>query len=1630
MGIAVTSNSEAAAVAAAQAAALANEEKAAAAKAKATPSTTKSTTSMSTAPKATPSVTSSLTQKPGTKTSLLVKPAATKPASTTTSTSTTPIATPTATSSLTQKPGTKPSLLVPAATKPATKPAPTTTVTTVGSGRFGALTGAAPARVVTVSPPSTKSSGGFSFLGTLKSIGNGVKEVGSGVLNIDKGVLSVVPDTIKGTGEEAKSLGSYGLSVLNSVPKLIDGASSATAASAPGVAGASIPSSSAETDQPLGTVVNQMLGTMNLPEDVEKIANARTPSQRATAEQDLGNGLGQIALNFLPGVKGEGAVSTEAATTGSDVVEGTVVGKPAGTAVDKPASTSVSTGVRTPVKVVKGTVVGDDTDLPAAGTTGADTTTRSGRGTVVDNKPPPRAALPAGRSDVPADGSGADTTTGSGRGAAVDKPAPSTVPTTRSDVPGISPQDLQRINAAANSPFNLSQLRGVTEWEPATHSLSSGYNPGGPPDLVSQLNQWGPAGEAGAPAAGVGPAETGEGVPAAAGAGSGAGSAGSGGSGMGDPPDDPGAGAPGAGDENPDGEGVPTTAANNPPGEGEPTAAANMPAAAVPGSAATTAALNDLVSMLSQAGIGGYAREIEAYVGYAAEQMGLPNPLEVASTQTADPQMPASGTGVSGVAAGPETAAAPDTTTAGSTIPTPRPPVQRASELFRPTAADPGAVVPTAGAGDPGAGAPATTAPGAEPTGEGATSTASGPRGHLPQVRQQVAGLNGDPIPVAGTRVGGAIKNLFTSISPIWKGYSGAASDALGDYVKGLGGSREQLAFKNQFNGLSPAQHDAIQGFLGALGSTDPATQAGLVGQLAAASPEELATSLGNITAVPTTQAGADALNGIIEGIRNPPEGVSPTSATNQGLFTLSFPEAVRPTVTSMIDGLEGLDPATQGAAIQQGASDLMGLAAQHNVPASFSRLIDPPPSSSVQGLLQSITGGGVEGYAAAGGARGFAAQSSIDGASGALAKAIGDARASGNPLNALYETGTIVEGGGASAYGGVVGTVISAGMVQGALAGAGDVGSKITIVADGANLPVAQSVANALGIKDLNFQLPPTTVQATNDLVDPADIVMSFGQSSVNGGADSLLGAANAAGKPTMAVGDNADPSVTNRLTTAGNSVVSALPDLGEVATTASGVRQSGGSLTDLMPRPNDIKNAYKAVTEPGEGTPAAVSDGSRFGPGVANGTIKPETMHGGFNELTTRLGPKSAKVADPSTDPTWRNQVANNYPAVRRAGDPSQTPQGIMDQYDNLFQQSRLPATVKDQFTTSAFRLANAGTKDQIILGASAAASAGTVAALSPLWGVHGGAATEIVAGAAGIATTLRQIQILKITDIKRAAEVLTNTPKGDLIKTPIKSLNKVLESQKGNGPAWTRAGFKSDVIRLSTYPITGLATAEQAIVQAGHGFLLADIRGADTIIIGGLATVMGLYGRKIISTEPTADGDLYASPDFQPSKGLGLALDGLAYIPFAVGSAGLITAYQLAHWGLGHTATILGYGRSIGNIGQALGVWYLRGAKALSKSASKVSEKIAGTSSGVGQTIGSLYVGGANKVVYLAGKAYSVYDAVVTSVGAISIIGQAINVQTQLGNDYRAILNGVVDHLGTPPVEGEFEHVDEGK
>jgi hypothetical protein len=337
-------------------------------------------------------------------------------------------------------------------------------------------------------------------------------------------------------------------------------------------------------------------------------------------------------------------------------------------------------------------------------------------------------------------------------------------------------------------------------------------------------------------------------------------------------------------------------------------------------------------------------------------------------------------------------------------------------------------------------------------------------------------------------------------------------------------------------------------------------------------------------------------------------------------------------------------------------------------------------------------------------------------------------------------------------------------------------------------------------------------------------------------------------------------------------------------------------------------------------------------------------------------------------------------------------------MDQYNSLFQQARVPAGLGDQIFSLPFRLSQGSTRDQVILGASAAASAATFTTLSVLWGSHDPAAIETVALGAGVATSLRQTQIMKITNLKRGAEVLARAGSNELFQTPSKVLNKVLESQRANDPTGTRRSFKSDIIRLLTYPNTMMATAVQAIAQSGHGAILADIRTADGVIIGGLATVLGLYTRKVLSTESTADGDYYASTNFKPSKALLAAVDGLAYGPFALGSAGLIVAYQLAHTGLIHLTTALGYGRSIGNIGQALGVGYERVVKALGKT---------------------------------PGKIYSGYDAVVTNIGALSIIGQAITTQQAYERDFIAIAKQIdaVDHPPTP-IQGEFEHLEEGK
>jgi hypothetical protein len=226
------------------------------------------------------------------------------------------------------------------------------------------------------------------------------------------------------------------------------------------------------------------------------------------------------------------------------------------------------------------------------------------------------------------------------------------------------------------------------------------------------------------------------------------------------------------------------------------------------------------------------------------------------------------------------------------------------------------------------------------------------------------------------------------------------------------------------------------------------------------------------------------------------------------------------------------------------------------------------------------------------------------------------------------------------------------------------------------------------------------------------------------------------------------------------------------------------------------------------------------------------------------------------------------------------------------------------------------------------------------------------------------------MKITTANRFQTILDKGDgSGELRKTPFSPLNKLVASQKAKDPAADLRNFKSDMTRLLTYPNTFYATFDQLLTTAGHGALPIVERAADGTIMTGLAAVFGMYAAKVASARVSPEGKFQPNPDFKLSPAMQKTVENIAYGSFGLGSVGLIAGYQLAHSSLLVASTLLGYARSVGNIGQAAGILgFERVQKMLTRKA-------------LGQD-----------AQWEPGPKYSAYDWAVTMTGALGIVGNA--------------------------------------
>ena len=343
---------------------------------------------------------------------------------------------------------------------PAAAPSSPPTVTYRTELMPGRAGGLGETEFVPVGPPSTNSSGrsGSGFLGALEDIGSGLKSFGVGASQVITGPL-----------QTGKSLGESFMHTLESVPNLVVAAGSPTGAPL-----SRLPSSKdlAQTGQGWNKLGSQLLGSVKAMDpvlDVVQIAAARTPAQRAAAEQQFGSAMGQLALMFVPGAGEDGAVAD---AVDSPVVTGKVIGR------DAPVNPGALPRPPRPVLIAfKGTdgvlrVPGDEVELPPGES--APTTTPGG---LVRR---PGGARLSRRGPTPDWSPGRTDSTGPG--AAFFRPK------------GITPEQLEPIKQAALSPFDLAQPPVGGEEAGPPYSLSAAYTPQGgrplTPKQVEQLGRW------------------------------------------------------------------------------------------------------------------------------------------------------------------------------------------------------------------------------------------------------------------------------------------------------------------------------------------------------------------------------------------------------------------------------------------------------------------------------------------------------------------------------------------------------------------------------------------------------------------------------------------------------------------------------------------------------------------------------------------------------------------------------------------------------------------------------------------------------------------------------------------------------------------------------------------------------------------------------------------------------------------------------------------------------------------------------------------------------------------------------------------------------------------------------------
>jgi hypothetical protein len=595
---------------------------------------------------------------------------------------------------------------------------------------------------------------------------------------------------------------------------------------------------------------------------------------------------------------------------------------------------------------------------------------------------------------------------------------------------------------------------------------------------------------------------------------------------------------------------------------------------------------------------------------------------------------------------------------------------------------------------------------------------------------------------------------------------------------------------------------------------------------------------------------------------------------------------------------------------------------------------VSSPPSASPRGAIMSMLGK----------ARQLGGWTSYNKAVLAFAEVFKGARNTATrELPFLIETGALGRDAQGkvqpSIHGGLVGTALFIRFLR-AVAKSFGVTLKPIVVTDSLNAPVVQAVNDALGVGDTRIVTAPWGSWSEEALTDlfgekPA-AVLSFGQSSAHGGAQSLIEPANELGIPTFAVGDYTDNSIGARLAEAEHPMAASMVDIGVTAFIKGLAKElgPGKGRSPIIQRPTTfalekymsgldlVDKGYTTAAQHG-----AMSDDARFAAGASPGTISIKALVGAQNVAYQALmGAKS--IDGPLADPSDAS---------------AQVP---LSTYNEVFQRAQPAKRLRDQLAAMPFQISQASGWEKFRLGAGAGASLIATGFVAIRLGAHDPATVDAITALGAAATALRQFWISKVAGRERLGLIMAKAPsKGGAVpelgpipligRLPVikglpvvERLTQVLKDSVAHDPASeadnNRRRALFNWIGAHTYPVSIITGVAQALSAGGtlHGPALYATIFADGSTAAGLAMVLTLYWRNLFTPQVRMDQKLVADPTFKPSTFLTNMVDG-ARIPLALGGLGNIAEFRIQRPAFTPN-TIPNYARNLTSVAKAAGVW----------------------------------------------------------------------------------------------------------